>query len=126
MQSLLLVMLGGAVGSGARYLTGIAALRMMGPGFPWGTLAVNGAGSFAMGLFAGFLAVRGSGGLQWLHPLVAVGVLGGFTTFSAFSLDAVYLWERGESGLALAYVAASLALSVGALIGGLAIARALA
>ncbi|MEM9755170.1 MAG: CrcB family protein, partial [Pseudomonadota bacterium] len=90
---------------------------------PLGVLTVNVVGSFLMGCFIGFAAQRG---FTHLSPLVATGVLGGFTTFSAFSLEAVTLWERGETGLALAYVIGSVVLSIGALVLGLALARGLA
>jgi len=120
--TLLLVALGGALGAVARYLTGLAALRLIGPGFPWGTLAVNVAGSFAMGLLAVTLAHWGQ---TRLAPLLMTGFLGGFTTFSAFSLDALTLWERGDALAAAAYVAASVILSLAALAAGLTLARSL-
>ena len=120
--TLLLVALGGALGAVARYLTGLAALRLIGAGFPWGTLAVNVAGSFAMGLLAVTLAHWGQ---TRLSPLLMTGFLGGFTTFSAFSLDALTLWERGDVLAAAAYVAASVILSLAALAAGLTLARSL-
>ena len=120
--TLLLVALGGALGAVARYLTGLAALRLIGAGFPWGTLAVNVAGSFAMGLLAVTLAHVGQ---TRLAPLLMTGFLGGFTTFSAFSLDALTLWERGDALAAAAYVAASVILSLAALAAGLTLARSL-
>jgi len=125
MPPLILVMLGGAVGSGARYLVGRATFAAWGPGFPWGTLAVNLAGGLLMGVLAGSLARFGEGGEQW-RLLIGVGVLGGFTTFSAFSLDTVQLIERGDWGLALAYILASVIGSVLALYAGLALTRAVA
>ena len=112
------VALGGAIGSAARYGVTLAAARMT--GLPLGTLAVNVAGSFLMGLLAAILALRGN---QHLAPLMLTGILGGFTTFSAFSLDTLTLWERGEAGLALAYVFGSVLLSLLAIIAGLAIGR---
>lgn len=112
------VALGGAIGSAARYGVTLAAARMT--GLPLGTLAVNVAGSFLMGLLAAILALRGN---QHLAPLLLTGILGGFTTFSAFSLDTLTLWERGEAGLALAYVFGSVLLSLLAIIAGLAIGR---
>ncbi len=118
-------MLGGAVGAGARHLTGRAALALWGPGFPWGTLAVNLIGGFAMGLLAGWLAARASGD-EAMRALLGVGVLGGFTTFSAFSLDAVLMVERGDYGAALAYVLASVVGSIVALFAGLQLTRVLA
>jgi CrcB protein len=90
---------------------------------PLGVLAANVLGSFLMGLFAGAATQRG---LIHLSPLVATGILGGFTTFSAFSLEAVTLWERGAPGLAALYVLASVTLSIGALVAGLALGRSLA
>ena len=115
------VALGGALGASGRYLLGIAAIRTMGPGFPWGTLAVNVLGSLAMGALVALLARLGN---AWA-PFLMTGLLGGFTTFSAFSLDAVALWERGAAGLAAGYVAASVALSLLALVLGLWAGRAL-
>ena len=123
MVPVLLVALGGALGSVARYLVNVASSRVFGMGFPWGTLTVNVVGGFAMGLLAALLALKG--GSQEARVFLMTGVLGGFTTFSAFSLDAVALWERGAAGLAVGYVAASVALSIGALFGGLALGRAL-
>lgn len=125
MQNLLLVMLGGAAGAGLRYGVGRIALVQLGPGFPWGTLFVNLSGGFAMGLLAGLLARHGvTGGTLGL--LLGLGVLGGFTTFSAFSLETANMIQRGEVGLAGAYAAASLAGSVALLFAGLWIARAAA
>ena len=110
--SLLQVAAGGALGAGARYLVNVAAMRALGPGFPWATIVVNVAGSFLMGVLVVWLAKRG--GTGWA-PFLMTGVLGGFTTFSAFSLDVATLWERGEAGLAASYALGSVVLSVGAL-----------
>jgi CrcB protein len=121
-QTLLQVAIGGAIGSAGRYLVNVGAMRLAGPGFPWATLAVNIAGSFVMGVLVVVLAEGGNR----LAPFLMTGVLGGFTTFSAFSLDAVALYQRGEAGLAAAYVTASVAVSLAALIAGMACARALA
>ena len=126
MYHLGLVALGGGIGAGCRHLVNVAALRLFGPSFPAGTLTVNLLGGLLMGLLAGFLALRDSGGGQDLRLFVGTGILGGFTTFSAFSLDAVLLWERGAIGSASAYVAASVLLSIGALVAGLALARSIA
>jgi CrcB protein len=118
--SFLLVAIGGAIGSCLRYGVGMAMLRLVGPGFPLGVLAVNILGSFLMGAFAVLTIERG---LAHLNPLVMAGLLGGFTTFSAFSLEAVTLWERGAMGEAALYVGLSVGLSIGALMLGAALAR---
>jgi CrcB protein len=123
-MDLLLVMTGGALGAGARHLAGQAALTLFGPGFPFGTLAVNVAGGLAMGVLVGLLA-RTSAGEAW-RLFLGVGVLGGFTTFSAFSLDAVTLAERGQMLAAAGYVLLSVAGAIGALLLGLQLTRAAA
>jgi len=125
MFNLLLVMLGGAVGSGARYLTGRATLAAFGPGYPWGTLAVNLIGGFLMGALVGVLARIGQGGEQW-RILIGVGLLGGFTTFSAFSLDAVTMIERGDWMTATGYALISVIGSIAALMVGMSIVRVVA
>ena len=99
------------------------ALRLFGPGFPWATLLVNVFGSFLMGFIVVWFAHRD---LNRLAPLVMTGILGGFTTFSAFSLDTVTLWQRGEATTAMIYVAASIILSLAALLAGMATVRGLA
>ncbi|SMX30984.1 fluoride efflux transporter CrcB [Actibacterium lipolyticum] len=114
------VALGGAFGACCRYLTGVATLRAFGSGFPLGTLAVNVVGSFLMGVIVVVLAEKG--GTRYA-PLLMTGMLGGFTTFSAFSLDAMTLFERGQHWLAAGYVAASLILSLVAIVIGLTAAR---
>ncbi|MEL7254728.1 MAG: fluoride efflux transporter CrcB [Pseudomonadota bacterium] len=119
---LLQVALGGAIGASARYLTSVGAMRLMGPGFPWGTMAVNVVGSFLIGVLVVVLAQKG--GMK-AAPFLMTGILGGFTTFSAFSLDAFTLYERGQTGLALSYVAASVVLSLLAIVAGVLFARAL-
>ncbi len=123
-MSLFLVMLGGAVGSGARYLTGAAMLSAFGPGYPYGTLAVNLLGGLLMGALVGLLA-RGGVGETW-RLLLGVGLLGGFTTFSAFSLDIATMIERGALGTALGYALATVIGSVVALFTGLTAVRAAA
>lgn len=120
MTSLIQVALGGAIGASARYLTNVASLRLFGPGFPWGTVVVNVLGSFLMGVLVVAMAQLSG---NRLAPLLMTGVLGGFTTFSAFSLDAVTLWERGEVLQAVSYVAGSVSVSIAALVAGLFVAR---
>ena len=122
MTPLLQVALGGALGASGRYLTTTAVARLMGKSFPWGTMTVNVLGSFAMGVLVVLLA-HFSG--NRFAPLLMTGVLGGFTTFSAFSLDAATLYERGQVGPAAAYILASVILSVMALFAGLWFARSL-
>ena len=115
-----LVFLGGGLGAALRHGVNLAAGRLLGTGFPWGTFAVNVAGCFAMGLIAGWFAFRTDAGLtQHTRLFLTTGILGGFTTFSAFSLDAALLWERGAAGTAAIYVAGSVALSIAAVFAGL-------
>jgi CrcB protein len=121
---LLLVALGGGVGAMLRYLVGRWSLVQVGPGLPFGTWIVNITGALAMGLLAGWLARIDEGG-EHLRLLLGVGVLGGFTTFSAFSLEVVNMLIRGDLGLAAAYAVSSVAGSVLALFAGLMIVRAL-
>ena len=123
MNKLLLVFVGGGVGSVARYLVGIMALRTFGPNWPYGTFAVNVIGGFVMGCLVGVLAYRGGGDQERWRILIAVGVLGGFTTFSSFSLETALMIERKDYGTAGGYVAASLILAIGALFLGLLAAR---
>ena len=113
-----LVALGGALGAGCRHLVNLAALRLFGPAFPVGTLTVNVLGGLLMGMLVGWFALRASGG-GGLRLFLATGVLGGFTTFSAFALEAVLLWERGEVLAALLYVTGSFVLSILALVAGI-------
>ena len=121
-----LVALGGAIGAGCRHLVNLGSLRLFGPTYPVGTLTVNVVGGLLMGLLAGYFALRYTGGGQELRLFLATGVLGGFTTFSAFSLDALLLWERGDVVAAVVYVLLSVVLSIGALAAGLFIMRAVA
>lgn len=125
MNAILLVASGGAIGSVSRYLVGILMTRMFGAAFPYGTLTVNIAGGFLMGLFIELLT-RHFDGSSELRLFVAIGILGGFTTFSSFSLDVVLLWQRGAVASAAIYVLASVFLSIGALFLGLWLARAVA
>jgi CrcB protein len=119
--TLLQVALGGAFGASARYLVNVSTMRLIGPGFPWATLAVNVIGSFLMGALVVILAHKDA---TRLAPFLMTGVLGGFTTFSAFSLDALTLWERGQTGPAAAYVLGSVIVSLGAILAGMLITRA--
>ncbi len=123
MIKLLLVALGGAVGSSARYLFGVQATRLLGAGSPYGTLGVNVVGGLLMGLLAGWLAQRGGVDQERWRVLLGVGVLGGFTTFSAFSLDTALMIERRDYGAAAGYVALSVTLSIAALFAGLLLSR---
>ena len=125
MKHLLLVAAGGAIGSSLRHLVNVASLRWLGPGFPWSTLAVNIVGCFAMGVLIELIARR-FGASQEMRLFIATGILGGFTTFSAFSLDAAVLWERGAHGVAALYVSASVIGALAALFAGLWLARSLA
>ena len=124
MISLSLVMLGGALGAAARYLVGQALTGWLGPNYPWGTLAVNLIGGLAMGALVGMLARMASA--EQARLFLAVGVLGGFTTFSAFSLELVTMIERGAWGLAMGYALASVIAAAVAVMAGLAIVRAAA
>lgn len=124
MTRFLLVAMGGAVGSVARYSLSLAASRVLpGAAWPWATLAVNFVGGLAMGLLAGWLALRSGANQDNIRLFAAVGLLGGFTTFSAFSLETALMIERRDYALAGGYVAASVILSVAALFAGLMIAR---
>jgi len=123
MSTTLLIGAGGALGAMARHLLSSGITQVMGTQFPWGILCVNLAGCFAMGLVAG-LGMQAFPLSQDLKAFLATGILGGFTTFSAFSLDAVQMAERGEMAAAAAYVLASVAGSIAALVAGLALVRA--
>jgi CrcB protein len=121
----LIVFLGGGIGSALRHTVNISAPRMLGTAFPYGTLSINISGSFVMGLVAGYFAFRGDASQSW-RLFLTTGILGGYTTFSAFSLDAALLYERGELGLAALYVIASVAISIAGLFAGLALVRSFA
>ena len=125
MPNLLLVMLGGAIGAGLRYGVGLAAARQFGSGFPWGTLLVNLAGGFGAGLLLAFLLARGDAADPW-RLFVGIGLLGGFTNFSAFSAETAYMLQRGEVALAAFYVLTSVAGALVLLLAGLWLARAAA
>lgn len=122
MNGLLYVALGGAVGASLRHLLGVASIKTFGPGFPYGTFLANIIGGFLMGLLVGWLAHKISGG-ENLRLFLGVGLLGGFTTFSAFSLDAFLMYERKAYGLIVGYISGSVIVSITALMVGLMIAR---
>lgn len=111
MPPLLLVMAGGAIGAGSRYIVGAGMLRLTGPGYPYGTLAINLAGGLLMGALAGLLARASMAGEPW-RLFVGVGILGGFTTFSTFSLETWTMFARGDVTAAGGYVLASVLGSV--------------
>ena len=123
MKLVLLVAAGGAIGAVGRYLVGVGAVRLLGFGFPWGTLIVNVLGSLLMGLLIEFIALRLSASNE-VRTFLATGVLGSFTTFSAFSLDFAVLMERKAHGAAMLYLGASVGFSILALFAGLSIMRA--
>ena len=125
MPVILQVALGGAIGASLRYASNGMALRLLGSGFPYGTMLVNVLGSFIMGLAAFYMLERMDGSYARFAPFILTGVLGGFTTFSAFSLDAVYLIERSRYSAAALYMGGSVALALLALIAGMALARSL-
>ncbi len=111
-QNLLLVAAGGAVGATLRYSAVLLGARLLGTAFPWGTLFVNVAGSFLIGLVMATVQRGGLANAERVVPFVVAGMLGGFTTFSAFSFDALLLFERGRPLLAGLYVAGSVLLSL--------------
>ena len=126
MQAFLIVFLGAGLGGAVRHAVNLGCARACGTDFPWGTLTINIAGSLVMGLLAGWLAFKA--GEVWTQPLrlfLTTGILGGFTTFSAFSLDAMLLIERNAPGQAALYVAGSVLLSILACAAGLAAVRAI-
>lgn len=124
MTGFLVVFLGAGIGGALRHGANLGCARLCGTAFPWGTLAINVTGSLLMGLTAGWLAFRaGEAWTQNLRLFLTTGILGGYTTFSAFSLDAMLLWERGEVGAAAAYVLGSVIVSILALAVGLALVR---
>jgi fluoride exporter len=123
MQTLLLVAVGGGTGAVLRYLLGVQAVRILGHGWPYGTFGANVLGGLLMGVLAGWLALRGGADQERWRLLLGVGVLGGFTTFSAFSLETALMIERRAWGEAAAYSLASMVLSVAALFAGLLLMR---
>ena len=121
-MSFFLVFLGGGIGAAARHAVNVAFARWFGTGFPFHTLFENVSGSLLMGLLAGYWAFRGSSP-QHVQLFLTTGILGGYTTFSAFSLDAILLWERHQYGVAALYVLASVVASLAGLTIGLAVIR---
>jgi fluoride exporter len=121
-MSYLLVFVGGGLGATLRYLINVTCARTLGTGFPWGTFIINITGSTVMGLIAGYLALKGEASQPW-RLFLMTGILGGYTTFSAYSLDAALLYERGELASAALYVVGSVVLSIAGLFAGLALFR---
>lgn len=109
---------GGGIGAALRHAVNIGAARLLGTGLPFGTMTVNVVGSLVMGLFAAYFAFKGDASQHW-RLFLTTGILGGFTTFSAFSLDVVLLYERGQTLAAAGYVAFSVVVSIAALLVGL-------
>ncbi len=122
MSSILYVAFGGAIGASLRHVLGLAATRSLGPDYPYGTMVANVLGGFLMGVLAGWLAFKITGG-ENLRLFLGVGLLGGFTTFSAFSLDAMNMLEKKAYGQFIGYTLGSVVLSIVALMIGLMIAR---
>ncbi len=118
----LIVFLGGGLGAALRHGVNLMSARLFGLSFPFGTLFVNVSGSFLMGAIIAWLAFKDGGGQHW-KLFLTTGILGGYTTFSAFSLETALLYERGEVGLAALYVIASVALSIAGLFAGLFLVR---
>jgi CrcB protein len=118
----LLVFIGGGLGASLRHAVNTVSARLLGTAFPWHTFIINISGSIVMGLIAGYLAFKGDASQHW-RLFLMTGILGGYTTFSAFSLDAALLYERGEIGLALFYVLGSVVFSIAGLFAGLALMR---
>ena len=121
----LLVFIGGGLGSTLRYLVNVICPRYLGADFPYHTFIINITGSTVMGLIAGYLAFKGDAAASW-RLFLMTGILGGYTTFSAYSLDSIVLYERGEIGLALFYVVGSVVFSIAGLFAGLSLVRHLA
>lgn len=123
MRLLLLAATGGAIGSAVRHLVNVGFGRWLGPQFPWATLFVNVTGCLAMGLLIEIIALRMNASLD-MRTFIATGILGGYTTMSALSIDFAVLYERGDAILAALYLTASIVLSIAAVFAGLAFARA--
>ncbi|MEA3025787.1 MAG: fluoride exporter [Alphaproteobacteria bacterium] len=122
MAGFVIVFLGGGIGAALRHSVNLLSARLFGTTFPWHTLIENVTGSLVMGLLAAYFALKGDASQHW-RLFLTTGILGGYTTFSAFSLDTVLLYERGETALAVLYVLASVALAIGGLFAGLALVR---
>lgn len=118
----LIVFLGGGIGAALRHGVNLASARLFGFAFPYATLIENVSGSLAMGMLAAYFAFKGGAGQHW-RLFLTTGILGGYTTFSAFSLDTMLLYERGQVGLAALYVTLSIVLAIGGLFAGFAIVR---
>jgi CrcB protein len=117
-----IVFLGGGIGAALRHGVNLLSARLFGTAFPWHTLIENVTGSLVMGMLVAYFAFKGDASQHW-RLFFTTGVLGGYTTFSAFSLDTVLLYERGETAMAVVYVLASVALAIGGLLAGLALVR---
>jgi fluoride exporter len=117
-----LVFVGGGLGASLRHTINMTCAKCIGTDFPWGTFIINITGSTVMGLIAGYLAFKGTASQPW-RLFLMTGILGGYTTFSAFSLDAATLYERGALGIAATYVLGSVVLSIAGLFTGLALVR---
>ena len=126
MYALFLVVVGGGIGAGIRHGMNIGAARLLGTEFPWGTFAINIIGSLLIGIVAAWFAFRNDAASQSLRLFLTTGILGGFTTFSAFSLDFALLFERGEIMAAIWYVVGSVGLSLLAIFAGLWLVRSFA
>jgi CrcB protein len=122
MITYLIVFLGAGIGGMMRHGVNVAVTRTLGTGFPYGIMAINIIGCLVMGLVAGYFTFRGQASQDW-RLFLTTGILGGFTTFSAFSLDAALLYERGELGLMAVYVLGSVILSLAAVFAGLWVVR---
>lgn len=118
----LIVFLGGGIGAALRHGVNLVSARLLGTGLNYATLFENVSGSVIMGLLVGYFAFAGGASQHW-RLFLTTGILGGYTTFSAFSLDSVLLYERGELGLAALYVVLSVGLSIAGLFAGLALMR---
>ena len=123
MGGFLIVFLGGGLGAALRHGVNLISARLFGSAFPWHTLIENVTGSLVMGVLAGYFAFKADPSSQHWRLFLTTGILGGYTTFSAFSLDTILLYERGQTGLAALYVLASVAIAVGGLVAGLAVVR---